>query len=100
MMNPEKQLSDLLQEWTPNAEPGSGFNRSVWARIEAAESSGAMGLSFFSWLQRLAVPRIAATCVAVALFGGILVGGMQARSSEEERYLLSLKPFASVTHAH
>lgn len=100
MMNPEKQLSALLQEWTPNAEPSSGFNRSVWARIEAAESSGAMGLSFFSWLQRLAVPRIAATCVAVALFGGILVGGMQARSSEEERYLLSLKPFASVTHSH
>ena len=99
-MNPEKQLSDLLQEWTPNAEPGSGFNRSVWARIEAAESSGAMGLSFFSWFQRLAVPRIAVTCVAAALFGGILVGGMHARSSEEERYLLSIKPYASVTHAH
>jgi len=100
MMNPKNELTDLLQEWTPHTEPGSGFNRSVWARIEAAESSGAMGSSFFSWLQRLAVPRIAAACVAAALFGGILVGGMQARSSEEERYLLSLKPFASVTHAH
>jgi len=98
-MNPEKQLSDLLQGWTPKAEPGSGYNRSVWARIEAAESNGPMDLPFFSWLQQLAVPRIAATCVAVALFGGILVGGMQARSSEEERYLLSLKPFASVTHS-
>ena len=33
--------------------------------------------------------------MAVALFGGILIGGVQARSSQEDRYLRSLQPFAA-----
>lgn len=95
-MSSENDLSSLLQEWQPDPETGSGFNRGVWSRIEAAESRRQNGLlSIFSWVGLLARPRIATAAVTVALFGGVLIGGLQARSSQEERYLLSLKPFAA-----
>lgn len=95
-MSSENDLSSLLQGWKPDLEPGSGFNRGVWSRIEAAESRRQKRtLSVFSWVGLLARPRIATAAVAVALFGGVLIGGLQARSSQEERYLLSLKPFAA-----
>lgn len=95
-MSSENDLSSLLQGWQPDLEPGSGFNRGVWSRIEAAESRRQNGtLAVFSWVGLLARPRIATAAVAVALFGGVLIGGLQARNSQEERYLLSLKPFAA-----
>ena len=94
-MSDDHQLSALLQNWTPKVEPGSGFNRSVWTRIEAAESRKFSLEPLFSWIQDLATPRIAATCVVSALFGGILLGGLQARSTHEEQYLQSLRPFAA-----
>lgn len=95
-MSSEDDLSSLLQGWQPRLEPGAGFNRSVWSRIEAAESRRQSGfLSMVSWVGLLGRPHIATAAVAVALFGGVLLGGLQARSSQEERYLLSLKPFAA-----
>lgn len=94
-MSDDHELSALLQNWTPKVEPGSGFNRSVWTRIEAAESRKSSLEPLFSWIQDLATPRIAAACMAVALFGGILIGGLQANSALEEQYLLSLKPFSA-----
>lgn len=94
-MTSDNDLSLLLREWQTSPEPGSGFNRAVWSRIEAAERLRQNGpLSIFSWVGLLARPRIATAAVAVALFGGFLIGGLQARGSQEERYLLSLKPFA------
>jgi hypothetical protein len=101
-MNPaDNDLSSLLQGWRADVEPDTGFYRSVWARIEAAESRKGAGLStLFSWVQLLAIPRIAVTTAAIALFGGILIGGAQARSAQEGRYLLSLKPSAASTHLH
>ena len=92
-MQPENDLSTLLQGWKSDVETGQGFNRSVWSRIEAAESRKGTGLSaIYSWVRLLAVPRFAVTTAAIALFGGMLIGGVQARSSREDRYLLSLKP--------
>jgi hypothetical protein len=101
-MNPaDNDLSTLLQGWCADVEPGTGFHRSVWSRIEAAEARGGTGLSqLFSWVQLLAVPRIAVATAAIALFGGVLIGGVQARSAQEERYLLALKPSAAVSHLH
>lgn len=94
-MSDDHELSALIQNWAPQVEPGSGFNRSVWSRIETAESRKSSYEPLFSWIQGLATPRMAATCMAVALFGGILLGGLQARSSQEEQYLHSLRPFAA-----
>lgn len=95
-MNPENDLSSLLQGWQPALEPGPGFNRGVWSRIEADEVGRRNGFpAFFSWVGLMARPRVATTAVAIALLGGVLIGGLQARSSREERYLLSLKPFAA-----
>lgn len=95
-MSSENDLSSLLQGWQPDLEHGSRFNRGVWSRIEAAESRRQSRLlSIFPWVGHLASPRIATAAVAIALFGGLLVGGVQARSSQEERYLHSLKPFAA-----
>jgi hypothetical protein len=94
-MSIDKELSRLIRSWDPSLEPSVGFNRSVWSKIEASESRSKEGL--FSWVQGFATPRLAATCVALALFGGILIGGVQARSSQEDRYLRSLQPFAAGT---
>ena len=98
-MNPaDNDLSSLLQGWRADVEPDTGFQRSVWSRIEAAESRKSDGIErLFSWVQQLASPRIALTTAAIALFGGVVIGGLQARTSQEERYLLSLKPSAAVT---
>jgi hypothetical protein len=95
-MNQETELGKLLKEWDP--KPGSDrfFNRSVWSRIEAAESRANGIPSPLLWIRGLATPRMAVVCLATALFGGILLGGLQAfSSSQEERYLLSVNPFAS-----
>jgi hypothetical protein len=98
MNHSDNDLSSLLQGWRAGVEPGSGFNRLVWSRIEAAESRKGDGIArLFSLVQQLATPRIALTAAAIALFGGVLVGGIQARTAQEERYLLSLKPSAAVT---
>ena len=97
-MHPDNDLSSLLQELRADMEPSAGFNRSVWSRIEAAESRKGDGIArLFSWVQQLASPRIALTTAAIALFGGVVIGGIQARAAQEERYLLSLKPSAAVT---
>lgn len=97
-MHPENNLSSLLQGWQHDVEPDSGFNRSVWSRIEAAESRKSDGIArLFSWIQQLANPRITLTTAAIALFGGVLLGGIQARTAQEERYLLSLKPSAAIS---
>lgn len=100
-MAPEHDLSSLLQGWQPDPEISSRFNRAVWSRIEAAEVSRPNSLnslhSFFSWVGLMARPRIATAAVAIALFGGVLIGGLQARSSQEGRYLLSLKPFEATS---
>ena len=94
-MSADHELSALLQQWSSGADAGPGFNRSVWARIEAAESRRAAALPLFSWIRNLATPRLAATCMVVSLFGGMLIGGLQARSSQEVRYLQSLQPLAA-----
>ena len=87
-------LSGLLQGWTADTEPGVDFNRSVWSRIEAAENRKAALFGPFSvWFQELAKPRIAISAAAIALFGGVLLGSLQARSAQQEQYLLSLNPY-------
>lgn len=91
-MTSDNDLSLLLREWQASPAAGPGFTRNVWSRIEGRRQDGLY--SIFSWLCLLARPRIATTAIAVALFGGVLIGGVQARGSQEERYLLSLKPFA------
>ena len=80
----------------PVIEPDRAFNRRVWSRIEALESPGSGGWdSLFSWLQLMARPQLAAAAVAIALFGGVMIGGLQAQGSQEQRYLRSLNPYAS-----
>ena len=96
-MNPEdKMLSDLLKGSLSGIDPDRGFNRRVWSRIEALESGGSGGWdSLFSRLQLIARPRLAVAAVAIALFGGVMIGGLQAQGSQEQRYLRSLNPYAS-----
>jgi hypothetical protein len=94
MSSPDNDLSSLLQGWSPRVEPGTGFRRAVWSRIASTEQGLA---ALFSWLTVLASPRIATATIALALFGGIMIGGLQARSSAEERYLISLKPSVAAT---
>ncbi|MCE9542846.1 MAG: hypothetical protein K8R38_04920 [Verrucomicrobia bacterium] len=98
-MNPKDDLSDLLQSWQPDVEPSSGFNRGVWSRIEASQTRYTESLyGLFSpshWIQSMGRPRIAIAAAAIALFGGVLIGGVQAHSSQEERYLTSLNPLTT-----
>ena len=98
MSSPDNDLSSLLQGWSPRVEPGTGFRRAVWSRIASTEQGRPQGLAaLLSWLTLLASPRIATATIALALFGGIMIGGLQARSSAEERYLISLKPSVAAT---
>lgn len=95
-MNPKDELSDLLQSWQPGVEPSPSFNRGVWSRIESSQTPYAELLSnLFSWIQSMGRPRIAIAAAAIALFGGVLVGGVQAHSTQEERYLVSLNPLTT-----
>ena len=100
-MHPKDDLSDLLQSWQRDIEPGSGFNRGVWSRIEVSQAPSSFTQSLFAlfssfrWIQSMGSPRIAIAAAAIALFGGVLIGGVQAHSSQEERYLVSLKPLAA-----
>jgi len=94
MNSTPNSLSNLLQSWNADVDPSADFNRSVWARIEATDSRKVdVAAVLFSWLQDLARPRIAITAASLALFGGVLLGGLQARSTQEEHYLRSLNPY-------
>jgi hypothetical protein len=97
-MSSHGDLSALLQGWQPDLKSPSRFNRSVWARIESgAAGKGAILSTLFFWVRFLEAPRFAGAAVAIALFGGILLGGLQARSAQEERYLLSQNPYSAQT---
>ncbi len=92
-------LSALLQSWQPDIEPSSGFKRGVWSRIEASQTRNSQVLSSLfiplRWIQSMGRPRIAIAAAAIALFGGFLIGGVQAHSSQEEHYLASLNPLTA-----
>lgn len=94
-MSPCNDLTDLLREWSPGCDPGTGFNRGVWSRIEATECRRGAGISgLFGWIALLGQPRVAVGAALIALFGGVFLGNLQARSTQESRYLLSLNPYA------
>ncbi len=98
-MKPTDDLSALLQSWQPDVEPSSGFNRGVWSRIEASQTRYTESLyglfSPFRWIESMGRPRIAIVAATIALFGGLLIGGVQAHSSQEEHYLASLNPLTA-----
>lgn len=99
-MNAPDNLSTLLQGWQPDAADTHDFNRGVWSRLEAAESRQTPGLeALFSWVSLFARPRIAVASVAIALFGGVFLGTLQARSFGEDQYLRSLNPYAAQSQA-
>ena len=99
-MIPSDDLSTLLQSWVPELADPHDFNRGVWSRVEAAEScKNILGARITEFLSFFARPRIAVTAAAIALFGGVFLGNLHARSAEEEQYLSSLNPYsASSSH--
>lgn len=100
MSSPDQDLSDLLQGWSPRVEPGMEFRRSVWARIASEDrEADSFYQTFLGWIPMLCRPRVATATIAAALLGGILIGGLQARSAAEERYLLSLNPTVAASTA-
>jgi hypothetical protein len=95
-MSSKNDLSVLLQSWQPKIKHRDDLRRGVWARIESVETrKPTLPSQLFSWLQLLASPRLAVVAVTLSLFGGVIIGGLQAHSTQEERYLLSLNPFSS-----
>ena len=94
-------LSALLKEWQPTLEPGPGFHRGVWSRIEAAQRRQSPLESALRWIERVLqwfeAPRVATAALVLALLGGVLLGRFHSRASHEERYLDSLKLFATVS---
>ncbi|MEI6322532.1 MAG: hypothetical protein WCP60_05450 [bacterium] len=98
-MNSSDDLSPLLQSWQPEAPFSGDFNRGVWSRIEAMESHKGTGIqALLSWIQLFARPRIAVSAAMLAIFAGVFLGGIQARSSQEEHYLQSLNPYGFHSH--
>jgi hypothetical protein len=89
-MNPDPQLSALLQDWAHTSETPNSFRREVWSRIEARRPRFLENL-----ISLLAHPRIAAATAVVVLMTGVLAGSLQARSAGETLYLRSLDPLAA-----
>ena len=93
-MNPDQQLSSLLQEWKEVPETASAFRRDVWGKIEARRRvSRAEG-----WFSLLAVPRFAIVASVIAVFAGMVAGNLQTRSAGEALYLRSVDPLSLHTH--
>jgi hypothetical protein len=98
-MKNQPDLSELLQTWKLQPASDSGFNRRVWSRIEVEEiSRPSLNEALFGWLQVFALPKFAMAAVAIAIFSGVFIGGIQARTSQEENYMASLNPFNSISH--
>jgi hypothetical protein len=98
-MSPSDDLSHLLQNWQPEVASARDFNHDVWSRIEASESSkNIMGEQIAEFFSIFARPRIAVTATMIALFAGVFLGGIQARSAQEEQYLQSLNPYGYHSH--
>jgi hypothetical protein len=94
-MNAPDDLSSLLQGWQPEVADTHDFNRGVWMRLELAESRKGAGVAaVFAWVALFARPRIAVGAALLALFGGVFLGTLQARSSGEDQYLRSLNPYS------
>jgi len=97
MSSADNELSKLLENWDPNAELDVNFNRQVWIRLEGRVGSSwevdALLALLERWLRVLARPRLAFAATTIAIFIGILVGGLQARSMQKEQYLLSVNPY-------
>jgi hypothetical protein len=96
-MNTHDNLSKLLQSWQTEAPEPQDFNRGVWMRLESAESRNG-AVAFFNWIALFSRPRIAVAAVAIALFGGVFLGSLQARSGDEDQYLRSLNPYSAQSH--
>lgn len=96
-MNTHDDLSRLLQSWQPEVADARDFNHGVWTRLESAESRNGAG-AFFDWITLFSRPRIAVAAVAIALFGGVFLGSLQARSADEDQYLRSLNPYSAQSH--
>jgi hypothetical protein len=94
-MSDDKNFSALLSEWQPTIEPGSGFQRGVWSRIETAECRRNYFQRVVGWLDLFARPHIAFAALAVAFLGGGFLGRLQTKASHQERYLDSLRLFAA-----
>lgn len=92
-MNPDQQLSSLLQQWQEVPETTSAFRRDVWGKIESRRLSRTEG-----WFSLLAVPRFAVAASAIAVFAGMVAGNLQARSAGEALYLRSVDPLSLHTH--
>lgn len=102
-MKPDPVLSSLLGDWNPGVRADPGFESRVWSRLAEFESrchpvSGWIG-RLAGWVDLFARPRIALTASVIALTSGILIGGLQARSSGEEAYLRSLDPLNLHLHS-
>lgn len=97
-MNSHDDLSKLLQSWQPEAVETHDFNRGVWMRLETSEISKG-GVALFNWVALFSRPRIAVAALAMALFGGIFLGTLQARSFGEDQYLRSLNPYTAQSQA-
>ena len=86
MSSADNELSKLLENWDPNAELDVNFNRQVWIRLEGRVGSSwevdALLALLERWLRVLARPRLAFAATTIAIFIGILVGWLQARSMQ------------------
>ncbi len=77
-----------------HVEPHGGFSRRVWSRVEGVErSKDSEILAIFGWVRFFGQPRMALVATMFALFGGVFLGGVQARSAQESRYFQSLNPY-------
>jgi hypothetical protein len=101
----DDQLHLLLRESPAPVSLPASFNREVWARIEAAETTSfrtALSQAWHAWLSALARPAPAFATIAACMLLGGSFGWIQHRETfhrqGELAYVQSINPFLKMDH--
>lgn len=106
-MNEDIQLKGLLSEWRVEPSPDTGFQRAVWARIDAASRPRGFSAALRDWLVvSLPRPLYASALVTLFALSGLIAADLNAarlhrreRVRQERRYVASIDPVAMMNRA-
>lgn len=93
----DSELDQLLRAVNASVVPPASFERDVWSRIEATESSrGLFRVNLERFFGFFALPSVAAATCAAMVMAGVWLGLDSQGSSPvgDVAYLQSISPFA------
>ena len=104
----DKQLHEVLRQWTVDPPLPPRFQEQVWRRIARTEAKPEPTITFWSWLLHLAEvnlprPKFAYSYVAILLLLGVVGGAWTAQLETSRldaalgsRYMQAVDPYHNV----